>query len=61
MRDNQNTITNNYLQFCYTCQEAHQCENEKKCLACWEEKGIAAKEEYAQTTTTEDFLRLYAE
>lgn len=51
--------TRNYLQFCYTCLDAHKCDTEAKCMACWEEKGLAAMEEEKEPTT-EELLMLYA-
>ncbi|MNZ65654.1 hypothetical protein D3C78_838520 [compost metagenome] len=60
MKDNTVTdFTRNYLQFCYTCLDAHQCDTEGKCVACWDDKAQAAADE-EQAITTEDLLRLYA-
>jgi len=50
----------NYLQYCYTCLDAHKCDTVAKCTACWEEKGIAVKEEAKKEPTTEELLMLYA-
>ncbi|NIK79640.1 hypothetical protein FHS15_004801 [Paenibacillus castaneae] len=67
MEDNQKRFTNNYLQFCYTCLEAHQCDEESKCVACWEKNGIDIKEgmkdevlDETKDNQTEDLLKLYA-
>ncbi|WEK53123.1 MAG: hypothetical protein P0Y55_11005 [Candidatus Cohnella colombiensis] len=59
MRENMDVLTNNYLKFCYTCDEAHQCQNERDCIACWQEKGLLLQAEVEQETT-EAFLREYA-
>jgi hypothetical protein len=58
--ETQNLFTVNYLKFCYTCQDAHQCDTEGKCVACWEEKGLLNKEAKVELTT-EELLRQYAE
>lgn len=34
------TVTRNYLQFCYNCEDAHLCTTEEQCKACWAEKGL---------------------
>ncbi|MGZ7441564.1 hypothetical protein [Paenibacillus sp. TH7-28] len=40
----QDTVTRNYLQFCYTCEDAHLCTTEDMCQACWAEKGLLETE-----------------
>ncbi|TVY01444.1 hypothetical protein [Cohnella terricola] len=61
MEDKQ-VYTINYLKYCYTCQHAHECETEGKCVACWEEKGLLNKDgEKPHAVTTEELLRAYAE
>ncbi|MCR2804064.1 hypothetical protein [Paenibacillus soyae] len=59
---NQKT-TKNLLQFCYTCAEAHTCDTEKKCIACWEANGLLNHQEEdkeGRELTTEELLVLYA-
>ncbi|MFC4102271.1 hypothetical protein [Paenibacillus xanthanilyticus] len=51
--------TRNLLQFCYTCHEAHECDTERKCIACWEALGIEDEAVEAEQTT-EELLVLYA-
>ncbi|WP_313996728.1 hypothetical protein [uncultured Paenibacillus sp.] len=29
-------ITQNYMRYCYYCNQAEQCDTELKCLQCWE-------------------------
>lgn len=36
----QETVTRNFLQFCYTCEDAHLCTTEEMCQACWAENGL---------------------
>ncbi|WP_430522297.1 hypothetical protein [Paenibacillus brevis] len=55
---NQENVTRNYLQFCYTCEDAHLCTTEETCQACWAEQGLcAAPEENAEETR--ELLQLY--
>ncbi|MFF2888301.1 hypothetical protein [Paenibacillus sp. NPDC057967] len=56
-----NVVTENMIKYCYTCPEAHKCDTEEKCIACWEEKGIITKEDLEETVTTEKLLKQYAE
>lgn len=46
----QDTVTRNYLQFCYTCEDAHLCTTEDMCQACWAEKGLLDIEPEADGT-----------
>jgi hypothetical protein len=59
MRANENELTKLYLQLCYTCLDAHNCETEEKCMKCWVEKETAYAEE-TMHDTTEELLRQYA-
>ncbi|SDD57083.1 hypothetical protein SAMN02799630_03875 [Paenibacillus sp. UNCCL117] len=52
-------ITRNYIQFCYTCQKAHECTTEKQCMACWVEKGMMPAE-FLEAEETKRLLREYA-
>lgn len=55
---NQENVTRNYLQFCYTCEDAHLCTTEETCQACWAEQGLnAMPEENAEETR--ELLQLY--
>lgn len=38
------------LQFCYTCEDAHLCDSEEKCQACWSEQGMLADQEEMNET-----------
>ncbi|AOZ91020.1 hypothetical protein [Paenibacillus crassostreae] len=49
-------ITQNLLQFCYTCEDAHLCTTEEKCRACWTEQGLMTEESALDETQT--FLQL---
>ncbi|USB33553.1 hypothetical protein [Paenibacillus sp. YPG26] len=42
---NQEVVTRNLLQFCYTCEDAHLCTTEEACEACWAAKGLLDLEE----------------
>lgn len=53
-------ITKNMIKYCYTCEDAHKCDTEEKCIACWEAKGIMKKEQKDELTT-EELLREYAQ
>ena len=33
-------VTRNLLQLCYNCDDAHLCETEEKCRACWADSGM---------------------
>ncbi|WP_202903289.1 hypothetical protein [Gorillibacterium massiliense] len=43
------TVTRNYLQFCYTCDDARHCDSEETCRSCWAEQGIALEDERNET------------
>ncbi len=52
-----NQLTRNYLNLCYNCQDAHLCESEEQCLACWAEQGVL--EEETEASETGQLLNLY--
>ncbi|WP_019638687.1 hypothetical protein [Paenibacillus fonticola] len=58
MKTNQDTVTRNLLQFCYTCEDAHLCTTEEMCKACWAENGLYEAEE-AGAEETRELLQLY--
>ncbi|PZD95440.1 hypothetical protein DNH61_12970 [Paenibacillus sambharensis] len=31
-------VTQNYMRYCYYCDQAVECDTEVQCLACWEQK-----------------------
>lgn len=37
-------MTVNLLRLCYNCEDAHLCETEEKCRACWTEQGLLPME-----------------
>ncbi|WP_169733350.1 MULTISPECIES: hypothetical protein [Paenibacillus] len=47
-------VTKNLLQLCYTCEDAHQCQTEEQCRACWAENGMIPEQE----DETKNFLNL---
>ena len=53
-----NQLTRNYLNLCYTCQDAPICENEEQCLACWAEQGMLDQVE-PQAEETGRLLTMY--
>ncbi|GIO83093.1 hypothetical protein J25TS5_00250 [Paenibacillus faecis] len=55
---NQETVTRNFLQFCYTCEDAHLCTTEEACQACWAEQGLCERDAQA-TDETQELLQLY--
>lgn len=55
---NQEVVTRNYLQFCYTCEDAHLCTTEEACQACWAEQGLCALPE-ENVEETKELLQLY--
>lgn len=54
----ENTVTRNFLQFCYTCEDAHLCTTEKTCQACWAEAGLVEMEADG-AKETQDLLQMY--
>ncbi|MDO3412258.1 hypothetical protein QWJ34_21015 [Saccharibacillus sp. CPCC 101409] len=50
-------LTRNYLTLCYNCQDAHLCETEEKCLACWSEQGLMDEE--TEASETNELLNMY--
>ncbi|GGH22147.1 hypothetical protein [Paenibacillus segetis] len=55
---NQETVTRNLLQFCYTCEDAHLCTTEEICKACWAENGLY-EEEAVSADETKQLLQFY--
>ncbi|TYA13649.1 hypothetical protein FRY98_13510 [Paenibacillus faecis] len=55
---NQENVTRNFLQFCYTCEDAHLCTTEEACQACWAEQGLCERDAQA-TDETQELLQLY--
>lgn len=56
--NNQETVTRNFLQFCYTCEDAHLCTTEEACQACWAEQGL--HEQHADVVDeTRELLQFY--
>ncbi len=51
-------LTRNYLNLCYNCQDAHLCESEEQCLACWAEQGVLDEEE-TEAAETGKLLNMY--
>lgn len=49
----QEVMTKNYMQFCYTCDDAHLCTTEEACKACWAEKGLLNEEDQEAEGVTE--------
>lgn len=48
--DFETTTTKNLLQFCYTCEDAHECTTEEICRECWAAKGLLDEEEQEDET-----------
>ncbi|WP_170308072.1 hypothetical protein [Paenibacillus dakarensis] len=59
MKMEKDMITANLLRLCYHCEDAHLCESEEKCRACWTEQGQMA-EDHAEEgqRETKEFLQL---
>lgn len=55
---NQETVTRNLLQFCYTCEDAHLCTTEEICKACWTENGLY-EEKADGAEETQQLLQFY--
>lgn len=51
-------LTKYMIQFCYTCDRAHECTNEEMTAQCMTMKGYEAKDTTAQDETHE-LLRWY--
>ncbi|QDH23320.1 hypothetical protein [Saccharibacillus brassicae] len=51
-------MTRNYLTLCYNCQDAHLCDTEEQCLACWTEQGLLNEQE-TEPAETHALLNLY--
>ncbi|WP_339314606.1 hypothetical protein [Paenibacillus sp. FSL R10-2734] len=47
-------MTRNLLQLCYNCDDAHLCETEEQCRACWADNGMLDE----QTDETKQLLDL---
>lgn len=52
-------LTTFMLHNCYTCKDAHACDTEAKCKACWEEKRMEL-EKTQLAPTTKQLLTYYA-
>ena len=59
MKELQLDITRNFMQLCYDCTDAHRCDTEAQCMACWLEQPAAEAADEADET--EKLLALYAE
>ena len=46
--DDTNKVTNNYLQFCYMCDDHHKCTTEEACRQCWADRNIATEGERSE-------------
>jgi len=57
---NQEQTTRNYMQFCYTCEDAHLCTTEEACQACWAEKGMLEEEHDGAEETRQLLHKYYA-
>jgi|GEM_PF-5722889 len=44
MKELQLDMTRNYLQLCYDCTDAHRCDTEARCMACWVERQTAGRD-----------------
>ncbi|NWL90118.1 MULTISPECIES: hypothetical protein [unclassified Paenibacillus] len=55
---NQEQTTRNYLQFCYTCEDAHLCTTEEACQDCWAKKGML-EAEHDGAEETRQLLQMY--
>ncbi|MFC4099316.1 hypothetical protein [Paenibacillus xanthanilyticus] len=51
-------LTRYMLHYCYTCDEAGECDTERKCAACMEKRN--REEDKRDAVTTKDLLTLYA-
>lgn len=56
---NQEDVTRNLLQFCYTCEDAHLCTTEEACQECWTAKGMLNLEEEDGAEETRALLQEY--
>lgn len=59
-QDTKDHVTRNFMQFCYTCDEAHLCTNEEQCRACWADKGLLDHELDGANETQNLLLQYYA-
>ncbi|GIP24276.1 MULTISPECIES: hypothetical protein [Paenibacillus] len=57
---NPEVMTRNLLQFCYTCEDAHMCDCEEKCIECWAEKGMLTAEDNGVEETRALLQEYYA-
>ncbi|MFC7680253.1 hypothetical protein [Paenibacillus sp. GCM10028914] len=58
MRIETDMMTVNLLRLCYNCDDAHLCETEEKCRACWAEQGLLPTDEDAGQRETKEFLQM---
>lgn len=47
---NVNDMTQNYMKFCYHCDDASKCTTEEQCKACWASMETDAEHEVCETT-----------
>ncbi|GIP55999.1 MULTISPECIES: hypothetical protein [Paenibacillus] len=57
---NAENLTRNFLQLCYTCDDAHLCMTEEACQACWAEQGLNEMETEGVHETRELLQFYYA-
>ncbi|MHA0857974.1 hypothetical protein [Paenibacillus sp. CMAA1364] len=55
INNNMDETTKNYLQFCYTCEDAHLCTTEEKCKSCWAEQAMT---ETTELNETQNYLQM---
>jgi len=56
---NNDQVTMNLLQFCYTCDDAAKCDSEEICRHCWAEQGLLAEEEDRASTDISRMINAY--
>ncbi|WP_195570605.1 hypothetical protein [Paenibacillus sp. 1001270B_150601_E10] len=54
--DQMNKVTQNYLQFCYMCDDKAKCTTEAACRECWTKNNCDAEVERHETR---DMLQAY--
>lgn len=55
----QDNVTNQFMKFCYTCDDAHQCTTEEACKACWTANGMTHETNDGAQETRELLLNYY--
>lgn len=59
MRIETDMMTVNLLRLCYNCDDAHLCETEEQCRACWTEQGLLPIEDVEEgQRETKEFLQM---